>query len=226
MFNHHAVENGIHLSAFISDASSITQILIGVMLTVVVSFIVYWMYYKKNRSLIHETYNFYIINVLFLWSLLVAYHREHDTLMYILFIGLVIKYYTLEIRQQKSNIVILVTLFLLASLVVLTRSGSISLVLVVLFFIYLFYTIFSLNVFAITKQKLLFMTFVLSIITTMCFVIWWNIGDLLRRVVSFDNISQISSLINNLFDRVVTIILLGSILATITMFHQYVAKNA
>jgi hypothetical protein len=86
---------GVHLSRwfeFISDNHFLSVIPSLVMTALVLIPIFVWLQRKKPATLQKEqVLDFHVLTVLFIWTMLVAYHRLYDTLILIFFVILIIK---------------------------------------------------------------------------------------------------------------------------------------
>jgi hypothetical protein len=86
---------GVHLSRwfeFISDNPFLSIVPSMVMTALVFIPIFYWTRRKKPAtSRQEEVLDFHVLTILFIWTILVAYHRLYDTLILILFVILIFK---------------------------------------------------------------------------------------------------------------------------------------
>ena len=111
-------------------SSSNSLVILTLIFTLIVwFFIIKWLVNnsKKNFNLLEWNYiTFHLLTILSLWTILFVYHRVYDTVIYILFVCLVLY----GIRNKKywylsSDINRILMLFLIFSFVVLSLPGQI-----------------------------------------------------------------------------------------------------
>ncbi len=85
---------GIHLSRWFEGVSNnvLVSMLPVLMMTLAVFIPMYfWFRARPNLSNMQDVIDFHLLTILFLWTMLVAYHRLYDTLILIVFVVLIYK---------------------------------------------------------------------------------------------------------------------------------------
>jgi hypothetical protein len=85
---------GIHLSRWFEGLSNnliISMLPVLVMTLAVFLPIFYWLRTRPASSSMDDVIDFHLLTILFIWTMLVAYHRLYDTLILIIFVVLIYK---------------------------------------------------------------------------------------------------------------------------------------
>ena len=116
----HVGYHGIHLAEFFRQVQVIAVIAAGA-ITLLSAWCI-WRYCPPNRRL-HDDAVLPLVTVLSIWTLLVAYHRNYDTVVAILFVALAVAALTTWQLSTKSAVALLV--FLVLVLLSLSFPGEI-----------------------------------------------------------------------------------------------------
>jgi hypothetical protein len=129
MLQLHNTQQGIHLATLMPGSSIVTFPIVTVFTIIVYGFCGYWVLinYKRLPASEKTFSELHILTILVLWTLLIAYHREYDAVVFILYVTLIVcglrRDRWLLSKQTKYGLMFL----LLLSILWMSRPGSITL---------------------------------------------------------------------------------------------------